>query len=164
VESENPGDTKRELKLRDNQYREISTFGFSRESSSPYIYKVSLSAPSSAGYYSLEAAIESGGSVDKLVQTIQVGESSSAQIRTNIRTQVNTGSKVSGTVTPTPQPKKPEVLATPSARFEATSTPTPLPNLSSPPAGGPSPKPFVFRFFGAIGSFFVTIFKFFVRF
>lgn len=62
VESDNPGETKRELKLRDNFYKEISTFSFSRESTTPYIYKVSLSAPNSAGYYSLEATIESSGS------------------------------------------------------------------------------------------------------
>ncbi|OGD86755.1 hypothetical protein A2Z23_02770 [Candidatus Curtissbacteria bacterium RBG_16_39_7] len=160
VESDNSGDTKRELKLRDNFYKEISTFGFSRESSAPYIYKVSFSAPSSAGYYSLEATIQSGGSVDKLVQTIRVGEMSNAQIKTDIRTQVNTGSKVSGIITPSPQPKKGEVLATEGARLEATPTPSPL----TTPQSTPVPKPFVFRFFGAIGSLSVAIFKFFVRF
>jgi len=164
VESENPGDTKKELKLRDNTYKEISTFNFSREGFAPYTYKVSFSAPSSVGYYSLEATIESAGSVDKLVQTIQVGESSNAQIKTNIRTQVNTGSKVSGAVTPTPQPKKGEILATEGARIETTPTPVSLPTPSPSPTGGPTPKPLFFRFLGAIGNFFFSGFKFFFRF
>jgi hypothetical protein len=156
VESDNPGETKRELKLRDNLYKEISTFGFSREGASPFRYKVSFSAPNSLGFYSLEATIESPGSVDKLVQTIQVGEVAKAQIKTDIRTQINTGSKQKITGTPTPQPKKGEVLATPSAELEA----TPIPTFSPTPTLTPAPVPLIFRFFGGIGNFFVTLLKF----
>jgi len=162
VESDNPGETKKELKLRDNLYREISTFGFLRDDSSPFIYKVSFSAPNALGYYSLEATIESPGLVDKLVQTIQVGEVSSAQIKTDISTQVNTGSKQKSSVTllPSSQPKKPEVLATEGAQLKIPSTPTPKVFPTSIPAS----QPLILRFFAGIGNFFVVIFKFFFRF
>jgi len=160
VESDNPGETKRELKLRDNLYREISAFGFSRDGSSPFIYKVSFSAPNSLGYYSLEATIESPGSVDKLVQTIQVGEVPNTQIKTNIRAQTDTRLKVVPTTSSASQTKRKENTATKEAQIKV--TPTFQPQASPTPF--PIHKPIVLQFFTAIGNIFVVLFKFFFRF
>lgn len=92
VTSDVSGSTKRELNLRDNSYKLITTYQLSPIGSNQYT--ASFSAPNNAGIYSLEARLESTGSVVNLVQTIGVegsGSSSNSNVSVNINNQVNTG-------------------------------------------------------------------------
>src|SRR3990167_11159413 len=57
VTANNEGTDKHQLNLRDNQYNLISSYNLNREGSE---FTASLAAPSSEGYYSLEAQIEDG--------------------------------------------------------------------------------------------------------
>lgn len=90
VTSEVSGSTKRELNLRDNSYKLITTYQLSPAGSNQYT--ASFSAPNTAGIYSLEARLESDGSVVNLVQTIEVGRDNGtgASVSVNIDNQVNT--------------------------------------------------------------------------
>lgn len=93
VTSDVSGQTKRVLNLRDNTYNLIKTYALRLISSNPYVFTTSLPAPHVAGNYSLEAIVESKGSVVNLVKTIEVGGNggNNSSVSVNINNQVNTG-------------------------------------------------------------------------
>lgn len=92
VTSDVSGTTKRELNLRDNTYKLITTYGLSSIGGNQYT--ASFAAPNSAGFYSLEARLESGSSVVNLVQTIEVeGDSANSSVSVKIDSEVNTGNQ-----------------------------------------------------------------------
>lgn len=93
VASDVSGQTKRVLNLRDNTYNLIKTYALRLISSNPYVFTTSLPAPHVAGNYSLEAIVESKGSVVNLVKTIEVGGNggNNSSVSVNINNQVNTG-------------------------------------------------------------------------
>lgn len=93
VTSQVSASTKKELNLRDNSYNLLNSYGFSQISTNPYKFTTSFSAPSVSGIYSLEARLESAGSVVNLVQTIEVNGngSNNSSVSVNIDNQVNTG-------------------------------------------------------------------------
>lgn len=92
VTSEVSGSTKRELNLRDNSYNLVTTYGLSSIGGNQYT--ASFSAPNNAGIYSLEARLESDGSVVNLVQTIEVeGNSTNSSVSVKIDNKVNTGTQ-----------------------------------------------------------------------
>ena len=97
VTANNSGDTKSVLNLRDNLYNLLATYGFSKTGSNPYQFTVNFPAPDSAGNYSLEANIESNGSVVNYVRTIEVSGSNSdqsdnSQVNVKVENKVNTES------------------------------------------------------------------------
>ena len=120
VTSEVSGSTKRELNLRDNSYNLITTYGLSPAGGNQYT--ASFAAPNTAGIYSLEARLESDGSVVNLVQTIEVdgNGASSSSISVNIDNEVNTGGEVKSSKSPSsPSPEaSPSAEATPSSQQE----------------------------------------------
>ena len=97
VTANNSGDTKSVLNLRDNLYNLLATYGFSKTGSNPYQFTVNFPAPGASGNYSLEANIESNGSVVNYVRTIEVSGSNSdqsdnSQVNVKVENKVNTES------------------------------------------------------------------------
>jgi len=81
VTANNEGSDKHLLNLRDNQYNLISTYNLTKEGSK---FTASLGAPSSEGYYSLEAQIVSSGSNNTSVKTIKVGKPQNANVKVSV--------------------------------------------------------------------------------
>src|SRR3989338_3234871 len=81
VTAANEGTDKRQLNLRDNQYNLIKSYTLSKDGSK---FSASLPAPSSEGYYSLEARIESAGSVNTSVKTVKVGKPQNANVKVSV--------------------------------------------------------------------------------
>src|SRR3990167_3415207 len=81
VAANNEGTDKHQLNLRDNQYNLIKSYTLAKDGSK---FTVSLPAPSSEGYYSLEARIESSGSVSTSVKTIKVGKPQNANVKVSV--------------------------------------------------------------------------------
>lgn len=152
IESDDPGERERVVRLKDNQYQDISTFQLTREGNLPYIYKLNFPTPSTAGFYSVEATISSLGSQNKLVKTIQVGLSAAANTRINVRAQVQ-GTKSQKTPTPTP---------TAPSTNQPSPTVTPEVQLPKGVISTPSARPI--SFWQKIVQFFQSIFKFAFRF
>ena len=82
VAANNEGTDKHQLNLRDNQYNLISSYNLNREGSE---FTASLAAPSSEGYYSLEAQITSSGSNNTSVKTIKVGNPQNANVKVSVK-------------------------------------------------------------------------------
>lgn len=78
-----------QLNLRDSTYNLIQTYNLSKNGNS---FSTSLAAPSSEGYYSLEAVIESAGTSVKSVKTIKVGSPQNANIKVNVKSSQSTSS------------------------------------------------------------------------
>src|SRR3989339_2255524 len=102
VTANNSGDTKSVLNLRDNLYNLLATYGFSKTGSNPYQFTVNFPAPGASGNYSLEANIESNGSVVNYVRTIEVSgsnsdQSANSQVNVKVENKVNTGGQSSFT-------------------------------------------------------------------
>ena len=102
VTANNSGDTKSVLNLRDNLYNLLATYGFSKTGSNPYQFTVNFPAPGASGNYSLEANIESNGSVVNYVRTIEVegsnsDQSANSQVNVKVENKVNTGNQTSPT-------------------------------------------------------------------
>ena len=106
ISTENEGQDKHDLNLRNSQYNLLNTY--------PMVwvggqFTVNFAAPTSSGNYSLEANIVSGGSVANLVKTITVGNSDgNSQVKVDVNSQVNTANQVLGdnksnSLQPTPQ-------------------------------------------------------------
>lgn len=94
VSTDNDGQDKHVLNLRDNNYNFITGYSMAKNGNQ---FLVNFPAPASSGIYSLEANIVSSGSVSNLVQTIEVGPSTgSGQVNVKINNQVNTGGQVAG--------------------------------------------------------------------
>src|SRR3989344_5145973 len=93
VTTDNEGNDKHDLNLRDNNYNLITTYSMNKNGNQ---FLVNFPAPSSAGIYSFEANIVSSGSVSNFVQTIEVGEggASNSQVNVKINNKVNTGNQV----------------------------------------------------------------------
>lgn len=81
VTANNEGTDKHQLNLRDNQYNLISSYNLNKEGSK---FTASLTAPSSEGYYSLEAQIVSAGSNNTSVKTIKVGKPQNANVKVSV--------------------------------------------------------------------------------
>ena len=81
VNANNEGTDKHQLNLRDNQYNLISTYNLNKEGSK---FTASLGAPSSEGYYSLEAQIVSAGSNNTSAKTIKVGKPQNANVKVSV--------------------------------------------------------------------------------
>ena len=77
----NEGTDKRQLNLRDNQYNLIKSYTLAKDGSK---FTTSLAAPSSEGYYSLEAQIVSAGSNNTSVKTIKVGKPQNANVKVSV--------------------------------------------------------------------------------
>src|SRR3989344_978505 len=77
----NEGTDKRQLNLRDNQYSLIKSYNLNKEGSK---FTASLAAPSSPGYYSLEAQITSAGANSTSVKTIKIGEAGNASVKVDV--------------------------------------------------------------------------------
>jgi len=156
IESDDPGEKTRQIKLKDNQYRDISTFQLSRESNAPYIYKVSFSTPQDPGFYSVEATIASESSQNKLVKTIQVGGSSNVNTKINVKAEVQ-GTKSIKTPQPAagqPQAETPTFTPSPVASPEAN-----LPQTANPASSNTQTT----NFWNKVLDFFQSVFKFFFR-
>lgn len=103
VTANSEGKTKKELNLRDNEYKLISTHDLNYQGNNTF--QGSLAAPANSGTYSVETRIESEGSVSTSVKTIKVG-SSSQKVNVNVNVQ-SSGQNILGTSkspTPTPSP------------------------------------------------------------
>lgn len=129
VQSSNPGMNKREITLRDNKYAVIQSFTPQRSGFGPYSFTASFAAPQTPEFYSIESRIETAGSSDVDVKTIQIGKSSSANV--NINTKISQkgqtlGEKTIPSSSPTGQPTPP---TTDSPAPPASVTPSP----SQPP-------------------------------
>jgi len=85
VLSSSVGRLKSQLNLRDNRYNLVNTFNLEREGG---YYSTALPAPYNAGYYSLEAKIESEGSNSTSVKTIKVGNVAGASVKVNVESKV----------------------------------------------------------------------------
>ncbi|KKR55799.1 MAG: hypothetical protein UT95_C0064G0004 [Candidatus Curtissbacteria bacterium GW2011_GWB1_40_28] len=90
------------VNLRDNLYNLLATYGFSKTGSNPYQFTVNFPAPGASGNYSLEANIESNGSVVNYVRTIEVegsnsDQSANSQVNVKVENKVNTGNQTSPT-------------------------------------------------------------------
>src|SRR3990170_5175966 len=81
VTANNEGTDKHQLNLRDNQYNLISTYNLNKEGSR---FTASLAAPSSDGYFSLEAQIVSAGSNNTSVKTIKIGDPQNANVKVSV--------------------------------------------------------------------------------
>ena len=81
VNANNEGTDKHQLNLRDNQYNLIQSYNLNKEGSK---FTASLSAPSSPGYYSLEAQITSAGANSTSVKTIKIGEAGNASVKVDV--------------------------------------------------------------------------------
>ena len=81
VTANNEGTDKHQLNLRDNQYNLISSYNLSKEGSQ---FTASLAAPSSDGYFSLEAQIVSAGSNNTSVKTIKIGDPQNANVKVSV--------------------------------------------------------------------------------
>lgn len=75
---------KSQLNLRDNQYKLLNSFRLEREGS---YYTAVLAVPYDAGYYSLEAQVESESSSATSVRTIKIGSPASASVKVNVNSQ-----------------------------------------------------------------------------
>src|SRR3989344_3679242 len=82
VNANNEGTDKHQLNLRDNQYNLIQSYNLNKEGSK---FTASLTAPSSEGYYSLEAQITSSGSNNTSVKTIKVGQPQNANVKVSVK-------------------------------------------------------------------------------
>lgn len=113
VTANNEGTDKHQLNLRDNQYNLLKTYNLIKDGSK---FTASLPAPSSEGYYSLEAQIVSAGSNNTSVKTIKVGQPQNANVKVSVKENTsgssqNTEGKVEGQkdedqieeVSPTPE-------------------------------------------------------------
>jgi len=81
VTAANEGTDKRQLNLRDNQYNLIKSYTLAKDGSK---FTASLPAPSSEGYYSLEAQIVSAGSNSTSVKTIKVGKPQNSNVKVSV--------------------------------------------------------------------------------
>lgn len=81
VTANNEGTDKHQLNLRDNQYNLITSYNLSKNGSK---FTASFPTPSSEGYYSLEARIESSGSVSTSVKTIKVGKPQNSNVKVSV--------------------------------------------------------------------------------
>lgn len=116
------GSQKRQLNLRDNNYNLLESFTFEYIGGNQF--KKSIGAPQNQGYYSLEARIESPGSVTAQVKTIKVGKTSNASINVDVDVSSN-GQQVLGS-----KPKSPTPTATPTTPTRTpSSSPEPSPTL-----------------------------------
>lgn len=86
ISSDNNGDTKHQLNLRDNQYNLLESFTLNKLSGNQF--SVNFSAPQNEGYYSLESQLESQGSISTSVKTIKVGNTQNASVKVNIQNKV----------------------------------------------------------------------------
>jgi hypothetical protein len=114
VTANNSGDSKSVLNLHDNLYNLLKTYQLSKINTSPYQFTTNFPAPSSSGNYSLEARVETDGSVTSIVHTIEVtgsgsDQSKDSEVNVKIENKVNTGNQVMGEndqlpTSPTPTP------------------------------------------------------------
>ena len=81
VNANNEGTDKHQINLRNNQYNLIQSYNLNKEG---FKYTASLQAPSSEGYYSLEAQIVSAGSNNTSVKTIKVGQPQNANVKVSV--------------------------------------------------------------------------------
>lgn len=84
VVTDNNGDDKRALNLRDNNYNLLQSFTFSKSADT---YTTNIQAPQNGGYYSLEARIESESSSAISVKTIKIGTPTLANVKVNVNSQ-----------------------------------------------------------------------------
>lgn len=114
VESDGSGSGQKILNIRDNAYNVVSNVALSKSGN---IFSASFNAPSTQGYFSLEAVIEGDGKVSKSVKTIKVGSPGSANVKVNVNSSVKgtkstnetnedlgqTEKDQAGTISPTPE-------------------------------------------------------------
>lgn len=85
VVTNNAGEGQKVLNIRDNQYNFLSSVALAKSGNT---FSASFSAPSSEGYYSLEAKITSNGSVVNSVKTIKVGSPNGANVKVHVNSKV----------------------------------------------------------------------------
>ena len=98
IVTDNDGAGKHSLGVHDSDYNLLSSYQMNRLGNQ---FTVSFPAPKTSGTYSLEADIESGGSVLNLVKTISVGEGGSSS-SVNVENRVGERSQnLAGSPSPT---------------------------------------------------------------
>ena len=119
INANSPGTKKHQLNLRDNSYNIISSVNLSNTGGNNFTGSIKL--PDSSGTYSLEAQIESEGSVSKSAKTVQVGLGSSSS---NVKISVNANSSNSSSTS-----QSSNIQSSPG--ISATPITTPTPSASS---------------------------------
>lgn len=147
VDANSEGSQKRQLNLRDNIYNLLTSYSLELIGNNQF--KTSFSAPNSTGYYSLEARIESPGSVSTSVKTIKVGNPQNSNINVKVESK-SEGQTLGKSTSPTPQ-SSPSQLT----------TPTPSPTIEPSPTTSPNPIISQKNIFDTIQDFFASIFKIF---
>lgn len=137
---------KRQLNLRDNNYNLLESFTFEVSGNE---FKKSITAPTSSGYFSLEAKIESPGSVSTSVKTIKVGSVQNSSLNIKVDNE-SPGQTLGKSKSPSP---KASPIATPSPTASPTEQPSPSPE--------PSPITNGQNIFDQMREFFASIFKIF---
>lgn len=155
ISADSDGSKKHEVHLKDNQSNTINTYNM--ESAGGNQFRGSLSAPQNSGYYSLEARIESEGSVTSSTKTIKVGETNNSNSNVKVHVNVNTsGQNILGnskTSSPSPIPS-PTSDASPTPDQEESTEPSPSPDESQP-----IQKSFFEKVFSFFDRLFVNIFR-----
>lgn len=85
VETGNDGNDLRVLNVRDNNYSVLNSYILNKEGN---YFTATLSTPSQAGFYSLEARIESADSTTTSVKTIKVGSPTNASLKVNVNSRL----------------------------------------------------------------------------
>ena len=84
IQSLSTGSRKSQLNLRDNEYNLVNTFKLSKDGN---YFSAIIAVPYSAGYYSLEAQIESESSSATSLKTIKVGNVANANVKVNVNSR-----------------------------------------------------------------------------
>ncbi|MEK7581477.1 MAG: hypothetical protein AAB512_04280 [Patescibacteria group bacterium] len=149
--SDSSGNGKKVLNIRDNQYNLIRSVDLVQAGNN---FSANFDAPSSEGYYSLEAVIEGEGASSKSVKTIKVGGPSGANIKVNVNSNVK-GTSVSN-VSDVPKVSKAE---SDNDKDVQANTVSPAPEVYSSQSSltgeiKPAKSNWFFKFFTNIFSFF----------
>lgn len=136
VSANSDGANKHELSLRDNEYNLISTYNLDSLGSNQF--KGSLPTPQNSGYYSLEARIESAGSVTSSTKTINVGDSNNTN--SNVKVHVNVSASGQSTQNRSSQ-NSPSPKSSPSPKISPEPNDDELPSPSTITSPAPSSSP-----------------------
>lgn len=152
VSANSDGSRKKDLNVRDNQYKLLSTYSLNHTGNNNF--QTSIPAPANSGYYSLEARIEAEGSVSSSVKTIKVGNASSSSVSVDVDVSSNGQQVLSNTKTAnvnvTTSPKSPSPAPSLSPYDEPTTLPGSGLNFQAEKGIFASIKDFFTSIFGSI--------------
>lgn len=113
ITTDNEGSSKHNLNVHDSNYNILSTYQLNRSGNQ---FSVNFPAPQSAGTYSLEVNIVSGGSVLNLVKTITVGGGGNTSAKVKVENKINSNNQNLSNASSSPAPLS---SSTPMANPEA---------------------------------------------